>query len=965
VPAFRGGRRPGHRPPTGAIVLLATILVATAAPVSSVAAAPKRTEAAVSAGAWSFGTASPKAGPTPGWHASAAGAPVPTLPPNPEVAIKDLACPSAGNCVAVGSYLGSKNSGRALIESERAGRWTAAPAPTPVGAAALGASELDAVACTSTGTCTAVGSYVDRAKRMQGLIVTGSKGTWTATMAPLPKGMASLVSQDAFPISPVGLSQVVCPQTGGCVATGGAALPSGTVAIVLVQLGGRWSASLAAAPAGPPDVFLTGLACSQPGTCVITGSRLGNIAHPFILSLSDGTWSARNAPVPAAATGNPNLEVGPVACPAHGSCTAVGNYESAAHVGKGFLLTGSGTTWTAVPAPVPQGDAKANTYLGSIACTPAGTCTAVGDIILTGSGGKWRAAPAPAVPGRPAAYLDDLGYSGYPSAVHLACNATGCEALAVNIALDNDPVVLLSESSGGAWQARAVPLPHARGAHSEAGVGQAIGGVVACPVASACTAAATYYDASANVQGTLITHTSAGWSAIIAPLPHDAGFNLAAVQLGSVTCPAEGLCTAMGELDNDGVVVGPLAETLRNGAWRATLIRLPTDAAHPQLESAEDSKLLEGQACPAASSCVGVGDYEDSAGEVLGLVVRGAGPSWGAVRTPLPAGAATGQVASSQAVTCPSIGLCTAVGTYYDARGHIQTVALTGSNGVWRATAVPLPPRVTTLGYDGGYASVACPAAGSCAAVGSYTGSNGDSAALILNERAGRWATISAPLPPGTVVGKNTESELNALACPHPGSCYAVGSYSPPSGDWDQPLLETETGSTWRAAEPPRPAGAVPGAELNAIACAGSCVATGDYDNGGVPSQEAYILSGSGARWSAHAVALPGGRGADDLSLGALSCPTAASCVAAGWYSRGNSDSEGVWLAESVAAAAPRPTWLALPAPPPAGSGVTSLGRDGTITSVSCPVAGWCVAVGTFDNRAGTVTSLFEALTSG
>jgi hypothetical protein len=252
-------------------------------------------------------------------------------------------------------------------------------------------------------------------------------------------------------------------------------------------------------------------------------------------------------------------------------------------------------------------------------------------------------------------------------------------------------------------------------------------------------------------------------------------------------------------------------------------------------------------------------------------------------------------------------------------------------------------------------------------AVGSYTASNGYYAALILSESAGRWTTISAPLPPGTVTGgKYAMSELDALACPHAGSCYAVGSYSP-SGNSDQPLLETETGSTWRAVDPPEPPGASEGGELNAIACRGSCVATGDYENGNVLPAEVYILSGSGARWSAHTLALPRpvASGAMTLTLGALSCPAAGSCVAAGSYSTGNDDNEAVWLAEPGAAAPRAPTWLALPAPLPSGSGLTSLGKDGTIASVSCPLAGWCVALGSFDNAAGAVTPLFESLTSG
>ena len=51
--------------------------------------------------------------------------------------------------------------------------------------------------------------------------------------------------------------------------------------------------------------------------------------------------------------------------------------------------------------------------------------------------------------GSPAKYVDYSDYSLSSSPLDLACNAAGCAALAVNMALDSDPVVLLSGRPGG------------------------------------------------------------------------------------------------------------------------------------------------------------------------------------------------------------------------------------------------------------------------------------------------------------------------------------------------------------------------------------------------------------------------------------------------------------------------------------------------------------------------------------
>ena len=66
--------------------------------------------------------------------------------------------------------------------------WTAAEAPLPAGAAANPGVSVTSVTCPSASSCVAVGTYLDSAGNLQGLVLTGSGTSWTAAEAPLPAG---------------------------------------------------------------------------------------------------------------------------------------------------------------------------------------------------------------------------------------------------------------------------------------------------------------------------------------------------------------------------------------------------------------------------------------------------------------------------------------------------------------------------------------------------------------------------------------------------------------------------------------------------------------------------------------------------------------------------------------------------------------------------------------------------------
>jgi hypothetical protein len=170
--------------------------------------------------------------------------------------------------VATGWYNDSNGDGQGLIETLSGGTWTATEAPLPTGVAADSVNYLTApLACPSVGSCVATGEYDDSNGDEQGLIETLSGGTWTATEAPLPTGAANQLG--------VEFSALACPSVGSCVVTGEYWDSNDDEQGLIETLsGGTWTATEAPFPTGaasPPGVGFSALACPSVGSCVATG----------------------------------------------------------------------------------------------------------------------------------------------------------------------------------------------------------------------------------------------------------------------------------------------------------------------------------------------------------------------------------------------------------------------------------------------------------------------------------------------------------------------------------------------------------------------------------------------------------------------------------------------------------------------------------------------------------------------
>lgn len=290
-----------------------------------------------------------------------------------------VACASVTSCTAVGSYAGTQSSPLGLLATSTGSSWTAAEAPLPANAATPQTAQLQAVACPSAGSCSAVGWYFDSSDRTEGLIETWSGSSWTATEEPLPAN----ASHEAG-LNVASLNSVACTSSSSCTAVGDYATKSGTVPGLLVS--GSGTSWIPAVAPMPPDgdaapVTLNSITCPSAVACVAAGmygQSVGN-RQGLLLTGSGSAWIASKAPLPANASPAPDVYLNSIDCATPYACAAVGYYADSAGSVQGLLVSGSGAFWAAVEASPPHPAANPGTIMSGVACPTPKWCAAIGD----------------------------------------------------------------------------------------------------------------------------------------------------------------------------------------------------------------------------------------------------------------------------------------------------------------------------------------------------------------------------------------------------------------------------------------------------------------------------------------------------------------------------------------------------------------------------------------------------------
>jgi hypothetical protein len=246
-------------------------------------------------------------------------------------AMQALSCLNAADCVAVGGYGASRPQPPTELRTTDGGRtWTAASLPAGL---TFTAASPGSVACAGTSTCYALGLVQQR--YVPPAPVKGPGGTSSTTEE--CQGPASFSS--APPASP---PRCVPPKyievSGVAVSTDG---------------GSTWR--VLALPPGTPQPSLSAISCPSAADCwvageqavpqTIPGSDDQNGGSAMILATSDGgaTWSKTTFAAGRLAPGQQAdsfMMVGEIACPAAGSCAAVGVADQGSDAAPVYTTSG-------------------------------------------------------------------------------------------------------------------------------------------------------------------------------------------------------------------------------------------------------------------------------------------------------------------------------------------------------------------------------------------------------------------------------------------------------------------------------------------------------------------------------------------------------------------------------------------------------------------------------------------------
>jgi hypothetical protein len=158
-------------------------------------------------------------------------------------------------------------------------------------------------------------------------------------------------------------------------------------------------------------------------------------------------------------------------------------------------------------------------------------------------------------------------------------------------------------------------------------------------------------------------------------------------------------------------------------------------------------------------------------------------------KAPPPKGARTAVVT---AASCATRSFCAVTGISQISLNATDRFAETWNGRAWTATAIAAPRgKPFSLLLD-----VACPAAGVCVAVGSAGSSlGGAGTAQALADNGKTWWRQAVP-----AAAKGREHEFASVSCPSAKLCVALGTSSKTSGGVLSPLVGFWNGKAWRLA---------------------------------------------------------------------------------------------------------------------------------------------------------------------
>lgn len=468
-----------------------------------------------------------------------------------------------------------------------------------------------------------------------------------------------------------------------------------------------------AALARGQDASIRGLSCPSAGNCAIDGSygflRRNMTYHSrvFVASEVHGRWrKVQDVPGLSALGAHNDADIGPVSCPSAGNCLAVGYYGltvgpygDSGHV-TGFLAMEQDGTWhNAQPIPGLRARLPAGSSI-VLSCPSAGNCA---------FGGAYT----------------DRAHHGFEAFVDSQAN--------------------------GKWT-KAQPIPGL--ARLETGAHSSIT-AISCASPGNCTAGGSYGRQDHHLQGFVVSETNGVWGTAkpIGGTPTHRNSLIAAI-----SCASAGNCGLTGDNYN-GAIFGstPFVASQVSGTWSDTQ-PVPGLAILDQGSGA----LAPTLSCPAPGECTASGYYTR------------ADPQPGA-RGALKYCAPAGGAGCVYAFTVTLAG-----GTWHTAQQLPGITALNSAGSATIGTTGCYSPSPYPYGIDysalRSCTALSCTSVGNCSAGGSVTTSTHTEQAFTVTQTGGTWHTAQQ-VRGLAALGTASSASVEYVSCPPAGPCVSAGSY--------------------------------------------------------------------------------------------------------------------------------------------------------------------------------------------
>ena len=332
-----------------------------------------------------------------------------------------VSCTSSKFCVAVGYSSGVAGHAKTLIESWDGRRWSLMKSPN---VSTSDFNQLYAVSCASSSSCAAVGrAHNSRSGFQQTLTESWNGSSWMI----VPSFDTSTGAENI-------LDGVSCTLAGSCIAVGYAADTKLGVWHTLVESwnGRAWEEVPSPNASATENNFLLAVSCPSASDCTAAGYHYRNLTLTLVESWNGHRWSIVNSPN-ASTTGHNILNA--VSCTSASDCTSVGTSYSPAETtptNRSLIETWDGSRWALTRSPNTS-TTERNT-LNAISCDANRGCFATGiyvshsngfnqTLILSESGSGWTIASSPNA--RAPSRGDDNWLSGVSCVSRSNCTVVG------------------------------------------------------------------------------------------------------------------------------------------------------------------------------------------------------------------------------------------------------------------------------------------------------------------------------------------------------------------------------------------------------------------------------------------------------------------------------------------------------------------------------------------------------------